>query len=240
MPVEHRLHQARIAERVGAVHVGRIARGRGAGPAARPGGCGARCFGSWQPWHTRLLALAEVRGRSHRLHGQPLPSRAWKNISLLAGTTKCALPSASTGHGAQHVRTGTTESPAAAIRRPVSCGGPPDGTDIGSTWQHAQGLDLRPRRPGPQAVVDVDHRERGLGLPRRAAGRAEGRSAASAWPAATPAGGGVGRSGDRTVASDLRVAVDQLLVAETVQQVNAVVARQVLAAVAAVPSSLAS
>ena len=56
-----------------------------------------RCLGSWQPWQTRVSPGWKCVPERIDCTASPCSSRAWKKTSLPAGSTKCALPSASTG-----------------------------------------------------------------------------------------------------------------------------------------------
>lgn len=97
---------------------------------ADSGACGR---GSWQPWQVRFSPGCNWVAERIEVTAKPLASSAWKNNSQRAGTVKWALPSASTGTVPSTARAMFTESCAWGRRRPVSWGGVPEGTDIGST-----------------------------------------------------------------------------------------------------------
>ena len=62
------------------------------------------------------------------------PGRAfWGDLPFAAVQQFESLPHRPLGGHAKGL-TGMTESPADGSRGPISCGGLPDGTDIGSTW----------------------------------------------------------------------------------------------------------
>ena len=123
---------------------------------------------------------------------------------------KYALPSSSTGTVPSTARARFTEA-VLGIGRPVWAVRI-DGSGCGKIWYTRSAVIFVPAGHGAELLVDVDHAHGGFG-------RAIGRQSLRGLPGST---GGVGRDGDGhgMMAADLRVAVDQLLVAEAVHQVQ--------------------
>ena len=205
--VEHRLHQPWKRQRIGTLRLrpqlgGRTAQ-RGS---SRPFPAAGRSLPLLVAANAgERLAGMHVGIRAHRLHRQPLPVQRLEVETRAGGRAETGAAVRLDGRRAQH---------AAAER----LGGVPDVRLVGEVvvlWEeadHPQLPDLRAGRPGPPALVDVQHEHRAGGARlRRAGAHRQHRRPGPRFQR------------DRVEAGQRRVAVEQFPVAEAVDEIEPVI-----------------